>query len=130
MLVLRQGCQEVPRVHAPEDIYHVFLRSNQQVVCSASWSGYLVAKEAHQPGISFDRYGWALSSTPGGGLLLYASLRRKSDKSNKSNKSATGACYPEIAKGQFPKQVKLTGARSVGRHENAIKSWLESRPNC
>ena len=35
--------------------------------------------------------------------------------------------YAEIAKGQFPKQVKLTGARSVGWHETAIKNWIDSR---
>lgn len=35
--------------------------------------------------------------------------------------------YAEIAKGNFPKQVKLTGARSVGWQENAITQWIESR---
>ncbi|MEZ5548080.1 MAG: AlpA family transcriptional regulator [Pseudomonadales bacterium] len=35
--------------------------------------------------------------------------------------------YAEIAKGKFPKQVKLTGARSVGWHESAINQWVESR---
>ncbi len=35
--------------------------------------------------------------------------------------------YAEIAKGNFPKQVKLTGARSVGWHESAIVQWIESR---
>lgn len=35
--------------------------------------------------------------------------------------------YAEIAKGNFPKQVKLTGARSVGWHENTIVQWVESR---
>lgn len=35
--------------------------------------------------------------------------------------------YAEIAKGKFPKQVKLTGARSVGWHESAIEQWIESR---
>lgn len=35
--------------------------------------------------------------------------------------------YAEIAKGNFPKQVKLTGARSVGWHENAVIKWVESR---
>lgn len=28
--------------------------------------------------------------------------------------------YAEIAKGNFPKQVQLTGVRSVGWHESAI----------
>lgn len=35
--------------------------------------------------------------------------------------------YAEIAKGEFPKQVQLTGNRSVGWHENAIILWVESR---
>lgn len=35
--------------------------------------------------------------------------------------------YAEIAKGKFPKQVKLTGARSVGWHESAVIQWIESR---
>jgi prophage regulatory protein len=35
--------------------------------------------------------------------------------------------YLEIAKGKFPKQIQLTGARSVGWHESAIIQWVESR---
>tara|TARA_R110002096_G_scaffold428014_4_gene639197 strand:+ start:211 stop:393 length:183 start_codon:yes stop_codon:yes gene_type:complete len=35
--------------------------------------------------------------------------------------------YAEIAKGNFPRQVKLTGARSVGWYESAIAQWIESR---
>ncbi len=35
--------------------------------------------------------------------------------------------YAEIAKGNFPKQVKLTGARSAGWQESAITRWIESR---
>jgi prophage regulatory protein len=35
--------------------------------------------------------------------------------------------YAEIAKGSFPKQVLLTGTRSVGWHEGTIKQWVESR---
>lgn len=35
--------------------------------------------------------------------------------------------YAEIAKGNFPRQIKLTGARSVGWHESAIIQWIESR---
>lgn len=35
--------------------------------------------------------------------------------------------YLEISKGEFPKQVKLTGARSVGWHESAITQWVKSR---
>lgn len=35
--------------------------------------------------------------------------------------------YLEISKGKFPRQVKLTGARSVGWHESAIIQWIESR---
>ena len=35
--------------------------------------------------------------------------------------------YAEIAKGKFPRQVKLTGARSVGWYESAIAQWIESR---
>ena len=47
----------------------------------------------------------------------------------KEVKSLTGlsrsTIYSEILKGNFPKQVHLTGARSVGWHENAIKEWIE-----
>ena len=35
--------------------------------------------------------------------------------------------YAEIAKGKFPKQKQLTGARSVGWDENEINKWKESR---
>ena len=35
--------------------------------------------------------------------------------------------YLEIAKGKFPIQIQLTGARSVGWHESAIIQWVESR---
>lgn len=35
--------------------------------------------------------------------------------------------YAEIAKGRFPKQIQLTGARSVGWHESAVAQWVESR---
>lgn len=35
--------------------------------------------------------------------------------------------YAEIAKGNFPKQIQLTGARSVGWYESAINQWVESR---
>ncbi len=35
--------------------------------------------------------------------------------------------YLEISKGTFPKQIKLTGNRSVGWHENSITQWIESR---
>ena len=35
--------------------------------------------------------------------------------------------YAEIAKGRFPRQVKLTGARSVGWYESAVIEWIESR---
>ena len=35
--------------------------------------------------------------------------------------------YLEIAKGKFPKQIQLTGARSLGWHESAIIQWVESR---
>ena len=35
--------------------------------------------------------------------------------------------YAQIAKGNFPKQVQLTGARSVGWYESAVKEWVESR---
>ena len=35
--------------------------------------------------------------------------------------------YAEIAKGNFPKQVQLTGARSVGWYENTVIEWVESR---
>ena len=33
----------------------------------------------------------------------------------------------EIAKVNFPKQVKLTGGRSVGWYESAVIQWVESR---
>lgn len=35
--------------------------------------------------------------------------------------------YLEIAKGKFPRQIKLTGSRSVGWHESAITQWVRSR---
>ena len=35
--------------------------------------------------------------------------------------------YAEIARGNFPKQIRLTGARSVGWHESAVIEWVESR---
>ncbi len=35
--------------------------------------------------------------------------------------------YAEIAKGNFPKQIQLTGARSVGWYEEAVVQWIESR---
>lgn len=35
--------------------------------------------------------------------------------------------YAEIAKGNFPRQVELTGRRSVGWNENAITQWIETR---
>ena len=35
--------------------------------------------------------------------------------------------YAEIAKGHFPKQIQLTGARSVGWYESAVVQWIASR---
>ncbi len=35
--------------------------------------------------------------------------------------------YAEIARGNFSKQIKLTGARSLGWHESAVIQWIESR---
>ena len=35
--------------------------------------------------------------------------------------------YTQIAKGNVPKQIRLTGARSVGWHEQAVIEWIESR---
>ena len=35
--------------------------------------------------------------------------------------------YAEIARGRFPRQVRLTGGRSVGWHEAAVIRWIESR---
>ena len=35
--------------------------------------------------------------------------------------------YAQIAKGNFQKQIRLTGARSVGWHESAVIQWIESR---
>ena len=49
----------------------------------------------------------------------------------KEVKNVTGlsrsTIYAEMAKGNFPKQVKLTGARSVGWQASAIAEWVESR---
>ena len=33
--------------------------------------------------------------------------------------------YAEISKGDFPKQIKLTGSRSVGWLESEITSWVD-----
>ena len=35
--------------------------------------------------------------------------------------------YALIAQCNFPKQVRLTGARSVGWYEHIIIEWIESR---
>ncbi len=35
--------------------------------------------------------------------------------------------YAEMAKGRFPRQMQLTGARCVGWHESAIVQWVESQ---
>jgi len=35
--------------------------------------------------------------------------------------------YAQMAKGNFPKQLQLTGARSVGWYESAVIEWIESR---
>lgn len=35
--------------------------------------------------------------------------------------------YAEIAKGNFPKQIRLTGTRSVDRHEHVVIEWIKSR---
>ncbi|MCY4420957.1 MAG: AlpA family phage regulatory protein [Gammaproteobacteria bacterium] len=35
--------------------------------------------------------------------------------------------YSLIAKGNFPKQIRLTGSRSIGWHEQAVIHWIESR---
>ena len=35
--------------------------------------------------------------------------------------------YAEISKGDFPKQIQLTGSRSVGWLESEITLWVESR---
>lgn len=35
--------------------------------------------------------------------------------------------YAEIARGHFPRQIKLTGTRSVGWHESAVIHWIETR---
>ena len=49
----------------------------------------------------------------------------------KEVKSLTGlsrsTIYLEMSKGNFPKQVQLTGARSVGWYETTINQWIESR---
>ena len=49
----------------------------------------------------------------------------------KEVKAVTGlsrsTIYAEMAKGEFPKQVQLTGNRSVGWHESVIIQWVESR---
>lgn len=36
--------------------------------------------------------------------------------------------YAEIAKGNFPRQIRLTGNRRVGWFESSINQWIESRP--
>ncbi len=36
--------------------------------------------------------------------------------------------YAEIAKGNFPRQISLTGKRRVGWHESSIIKWIKSRP--
>ena len=33
--------------------------------------------------------------------------------------------YAEISKGDFPKQIQLTGSRSVGWLESEITSWVD-----
>lgn len=35
--------------------------------------------------------------------------------------------YAEIAKTSFPRQVQLTGSRSVGWHASDISRWIETR---
>lgn len=35
--------------------------------------------------------------------------------------------YAEISKGKFPKQIKLTGGRSVGWSESSVIDWIRSR---
>jgi len=35
--------------------------------------------------------------------------------------------YALMAKGEFPKQIKLTGARSVGWLETSVDEWIVSR---
>ena len=36
--------------------------------------------------------------------------------------------YRLMAKGEFPKNVKLTG-KAVGWHEHEIDEWIDSRPS-
>jgi len=35
--------------------------------------------------------------------------------------------YSEISKGNFPRQIKLTGNRSVGWRKDLIDNWIKSR---
>ncbi|MBN4075471.1 MAG: AlpA family transcriptional regulator [SAR86 cluster bacterium] len=35
--------------------------------------------------------------------------------------------YLQIAQRRFPRQLHLTGARSIGWHEDSITQWIESR---
>jgi prophage regulatory protein len=35
--------------------------------------------------------------------------------------------YAEMAKGNFPQQLALTGQRSVGWNEKSITQWIHSR---
>lgn len=35
--------------------------------------------------------------------------------------------YAEISKGNFPKQLKLTGGRSSGWLESSVSEWLTSK---
>jgi len=36
--------------------------------------------------------------------------------------------YSEISKGNFPRQISLTGKRRVGWLESSIIEWIKSRP--
>jgi len=40
---------------------------------------------------------------------------------------ARSTIYAEIAKGNFPQQVKLTGSRSVGWHQSSILEWIKDK---
>ena len=53
-------------------------------------------------------------------------ILRLSDVKNITGLSRS-TIYAEMAKGNFPKQIQLTGARSVGWYASAINQWIESR---
>ena len=60
-------------------------------------------------------------------LIFPIQSQRKSENKYYRKKAQRATIYAEMAKGKFPKQIQLTGARSVGWHESAVVQWIESR---